>query len=77
MGVAGGETDEIVPDWWVVEHAKQVSPCSFIKIRSLVLCVCDHCCYSGVCTALWRLVNSRCGCVLLHPAVQRSPASSA
>ena len=24
MGVAGGETDEIVPDWWIVEHASQV-----------------------------------------------------
>ena len=30
MGVAGGETDEIVQDWWVVEHAKQVSPSSLI-----------------------------------------------
>ena len=35
VGVAGGETDEIVPDWWVVEHAKQVRSSSFIKRRSL------------------------------------------
>jgi hypothetical protein len=35
VGVAGGEADEIVPDWWILEHAKQVTS---LNISIMTLC---------------------------------------